>query len=157
MKHKGFLPVLAAAVLTLALAACGGGGNSSSSGLAPAEGSEAAKESSVAAESSSSGLEASSAGASSEEQRHMMTVDETLEYFATLDPAALGLEKASMGEYQTYPNEKAVPVDGLPCMKVVVYSGTEEGNNVPEATFLVARDGTAIYRLEGDIAEKIEF
>ena len=149
MKHKGFLPVLAAAVLTLALAACGGGGNSSSSGLAPAEGSEAAKESSVAAESSSSGLEASSAGASSEEQRHMMTVDETLEYFATLDPAALGLEKASMGEYQTYPNEKAVPVDGLPC--------TEEGNNVPEATFLVARDGTAIYRLEGDIAEKIEF
>lgn len=150
---------MGALLLAAGLAACGGGGASSSSGLTLAEGSGVANEPASGTE-SASGSEsgaASSQGEASQEERHMMTVDETMDYFRALDPALLDLDAASMDEYQIYPSEKAIPVDGLPCMKIIVYGDSEFGTNEPVATFLVARDGTALYRLEGDVAEKVDF
>lgn len=136
--------------LSLILAGCGGGdpgsGSSGSSGTL-AEGSDPLV----------NGASSSSALAPQEgEELHMMTTEETIEYFRTLDPAALGLEKDSMDEYQVYQIEKAIPVDNLPCMKITVYAHTEAGTNEPEQTFLVARDGTAVYRLVEDQVEKID-
>ena len=140
----------AALLLALALSACGGGdpGSSSSSGGGLALGSDPVVNGSQAG--SSSGLE------TQEEPLHMMTIDETLTFFGSLNPANLGLEGESMAEYSFYPTEKAIPVDGLPCMKVTVYKKTEAGTNSPELTFLVARDGTAVYRLQDGQAEKLD-
>ena len=91
------------------------------------------------------------------EQLHMMTTEETIDYFRTLDPKALGLEKDSMEEYQVYQVEKAIPVDNLPCMKITVYARSDAGTNEPEQTFLVARDGTAVYRLlEDETVEEVD-
>ena len=84
-----------------------------------------------------------------------MTLMEVMDFVNSLDPADLGLSGESMSEYQIYQSEKAIPVDNLPCMKITVYSA-ESGSNRPEGTFLVARDGTAIYRLEGDAVTKVE-
>lgn len=144
----------AALALGLALAGCGGGdpgsGASGSSGTL-AEGSDPV----VNGSSVSSG----SAPASQEEgeQLHMMTTEETIDYFRTLDPKALGLEKDSMEEYQVYQVEKAIPVDNLPCMKITVYARSDAGTNEPEQTFLVARDGTAVYRLlEDETVEEVD-
>ena len=59
-----------------------------------------------------------------------------------------------MEEYNFYPSEKAIPVYGLPSMKVIVYRQTEASTNEPVGTFLVARDGMAVYRLEeGDVTK----
>ena len=41
-------------------------------------------------------------------------------------------------------------------MKLIVYAKTEAGTNTPEETFLVARDGTAVYRLVDGQAEEID-
>lgn len=159
MRHK--LPALAAALLlALTLAGCGGGGAGSgaSSGSTLAEGSDPVVN---GPDTGSSGVQSQDSAASSglesqEEMLQMMTVEETLEYFRRLSPADLGLEGESMEEYSFYPSEKAIPVDGLPCMKITVYDKTEVGTNTPVGTFLVARDGTAIYRLVDVQAEKLD-
>ncbi len=145
MKHFN-LPLLgAAAILALTLSACGGGGASSSSMATLAEGSDPAVNSGAV----------SSGALVSQEERHMMTVDETLEYFKSLDPKDLGLTEDSMDRYQVYPSEKAIPVDNLPCMKIIAYRESEEGVKYPEATFLIARDGTAVYLLDEGTVVKI--
>lgn len=147
MKHHSLRAAAAALALALALAGCGGGdpgsGASSPSGTL-AEGSDPLVNG------------ASSALAQEEEPLHMMTIEETIEYFKSLDPAVLGLEGESMEAYHIYPSEKAIPVDNLPCMKLTVYASTEAGTNSPEETFLVARDGTAVYRLVDGEAEQID-
>lgn len=148
---KRFFLIAGAAALSLLLAACSGAG-SSSSGSTLAEGSNPI----VNDSGSSLGSSVSSAVLEEGPELHMMTVDETLEYFDQLDPQALGLSGDSMEQYQTYPSEKAVPVDGIPCMKLIVYADSSVGTNMPEATFLVARDGTAIYRLENGEVTKVD-
>lgn len=157
MKYHKFALGAAVLALGLILAGCGGGGGSASSATL-AEGSNPAVNESEAAGGSSgeaSQEAASSSLAESQEELHMMTVEETVDYFYQLNPADLGLSGESMSEYQIYQSEKAIPVDNLPCMKITVYSA-ESGSNRPEGTFLVARDGTAIYRLEGDAVTKVE-
>lgn len=130
--------------LLLALSACGGGdGGSSSSALTLAEGSDP-----VVNGSSVSSTLADEGQESGPEVRHMMTVDEVLVFFSGLSPQELGLERESMSDYNFYPSEKAIPVNNLPSMKIIVYQETETNTNEPVATFLIARDGTAVYRLE---------
>lgn len=142
----------AALVLCAALAGCGGGGDSGSGGSGSAGTLAQGSDPLVNGSSSSSGIVQEE-----EEQLHMMTIEETIDYFNSLDPKTLGLEGESMEEYHIYPSEKAIPVDGLPCMKIIVYAKSEAGTNSPEDTFLVARDGTAIYRLMDDEkAEKLD-
>lgn len=132
------------AALILTLSACGGDGGSSSSALTLAEGSNpVVNGSEVSSSLAEQGQEESEAA-----ERHMMTVDETLVFFAALSPQDLGLEGESMAEYNFYPSEKAIPVYNLPSMKIIVYRQTEAGTNEPAATFLIARDSTAVYRLE---------
>lgn len=151
MRQKGFAPALCALALTLALTACQGGGGSSS-GSTLAEGSNP-----VVNESSSVSSTASSAVSSQPqetEELHMMTVEETMDFFNGLSPSVLGLPGESMSEYQIYPSEKAVPVDGLPCMKIIVYGDTSVGTNEPEGIFLLARDASALYHLvDGEVTQ----
>lgn len=140
----------AAALLALSLALTGCGGGDPGSGSSGSAGTLAEGSSPIV-----NGAESSSGLSSQEgEELHMMTTEETIEYFRTLDPKALGLKKDSMDEYRVYQVEKAIPVDNLPCMKITVYARTNAGTNEPEQTFLVARDGTAVYRLtEGQVEE----
>lgn len=133
------------AAFLLTLSACGGDGGSSSSALTLAEGSNpAVNGSSVSSALGEEGQESES------EERHMMTVDETIDFFSTLSPKDLGLEGESMEDYNFYPSEKAIPVNNLPSMKIIVYQDTEAHTNEPVGTYLIARDGTAVYRLEGE-------
>ncbi len=146
--------VLAGLVLAAGLSACGGGGgSSSSSGGTLAQGSDPTVNGSSGS-GSGSALVASSAV--QVEERHMMTVDETADFFLKLTPKELGLEGESMEEYEVYPSEKAVPVNGLPCMKLIVYQKSTAGTNAPVSTYLVARDGTAVYQIQGEIAVELE-
>lgn len=143
---------LAAALLALAVSfsACGGGGGSASSGSTLAEGSN------PIVNGSGSGSDLASSAVSQPEQRHMMTVDETEDFFRNFLPEQLGLEGESLDEYEIYPSEKAVPVNGLPCMKLVVYEKSPAGTNAPVSTYLVARDGTAVYEIQDGIAVDLE-
>lgn len=141
----------AAALLALSLTLTGCGGGDPGSGSSGSAGTLAEGSSPVV-----NGAESSSGLASQEEELHMMTTEETIEYFRTLDPKALGLKKDSMDEYRVYQVEKAIPVDNLPCMKITVYARTDAGTNEPEQTFLVARDGTAVYRLTDGQVEEID-
>lgn len=145
------LLILGAAALSLLLAGCSGAG-SSSSGSTLAEGSSPIVNGSGSSLTSS----VSSTPAQEDPELRMMTVDEALDYFNGLNPQDLGLPGETMEEYQTYPSEKAVPVDGLPCMKLIVYADSSAGTNAPEATFLVARDGSAVYRLENGEVTQLE-
>ncbi len=150
MKRIRLAALCAALGLALSLSACGGGDGSSSSALTLAEGSNPAVNGSEA----SSALENQESKA---EERHMMTVDETLDFFSALSPSDLGLEGESMKDYNFYPSEKAIPVYGLPSMKIIVYRETEASTNEPVGTFLVARDGMAVYRLEeGEVTQVYE-
>ncbi len=154
MKLNSLALAVCGAALGLMLAGCGGGGNSSSSSITLAQASDPGV--------NGSGSLVSSAAASSEvseansEKLVMMTVDEAITRFKSLDPEILGLPGEDMSGYQMYPTEKAVPVDGLPCLKITVYDESEVGTNHPEGTFLMARDGTALYKLEGNEVTRLE-
>ena len=151
MKHN-FWILGAALALGITLAGCSGGDSASSgSTLAEAASAPAGSSSQLAQESSSS-----APIVQEEPERKMMTVDEAVEYFMRLNPADLGLPGESMEAFQVYPSEKAVPVDGLPCMKLIVYADSAAGTNSPEGTFLLARDGTAVYKLDGKEAVQLE-
>lgn len=147
MKLKCLVMAVCGAVLGLMLAGCGGGGNSSSSSVTLAQGSDPAVNSAVSSAASESG---------ESEKLIMMTVDEAIARFKALDPAVLGLAGEDMSAYEVYPTEKAVPVDGIPCLKITVYEESSAGTNQPEGTFLMARDGTALYRLEDKEVTKLE-
>lgn len=150
MKLNSLALAVCGAALGLMLAGCGGGGNSSSSSITLAQGSDPAT--------NGSGSLVSSVVSKTEgnEELVMMTVDEAISYFKTLDPAVLGLSGEDMSAYEVYPTEKAVPVDGMPCLKITVYYESSVGTNQPEATFLMARDGTALYRLEDNEVTKLD-
>ena len=150
MKLNSLALAVCGAALGLMLAGCGGGGNSSSSSVTLAQGSDPVVNSAVSAVSS-----AVSEGGEGEKLL-MMTVDEAISHFKQLSPETLGLPGADMSVYEIYPTEKAVPVDGIPCLKIIVYDESDVGTNHPEATFLMARDGTALYRLEGNEVTKLE-
>lgn len=150
MRLNSLALAVCGAALVLMLAGCGGGGNSSSSSITLAQGSDP-----VVNDTGSSVSSAVDGGDSSSELL-MMTVDEAIEYFKRLDPAILGLPGEDMGEYEMYPTEKAVPVDGIPCLKIIVYNESDAGTNQPEGTFLMARDGTALYRLEDNQVVRLE-
>ena len=149
MKLNSLALAVCGAALGLMLAGCGGGGNSSSSSVTLAQGSDPVVNSAVSAVSS-----AVSEGG--EGEKLLMTVDEAISHFKQLSPETLGLPGEDMSVYEIYPTEKAVPVDGIPCLKIIVYDESDVGTNHPEATFLMARDGTALYRLEGNEVTKLE-
>lgn len=144
MKLNSLALAVCGTALGLMLAGCGGGGSSSSSSITLAQGSDPAVNSTASAVSAPEGDKKEG------DKLLMMTVDEAIARFKQLDPKVLGLPGEDMSAYEVYPTEKAVPVDGIPCLKITVYDESSAGTNNPEGTFLLARDGTALYRLEGD-------
>lgn len=152
MKLNSLALAVCGAALGLMLAGCGGGGNSSSSAITLAQGSDPVVNSAASAVSAPEGEGEEKEG----EKLLMMTVDEAITRFKQLDPKVLGLPGEDMSAYEVYPTEKAVPVDGIPCLKITVYNESSAGTNNPEGTFLLARDGTALYRLEGNEVTELE-
>lgn len=121
---------LAGGLLALMLAGCGGGEGTSSL-------------SSTLAESAQGALE------DAESELEVMTVEEAVDTFKTIPPAKLGLEGESWAEYDVIHNQASVPVDGVPCLEITVYTKNDAANtNSPVGTFLFARDGTAMYQLD---------
>lgn len=131
--------MFAGVLLLLGLTACGGGeGATSSSG--------------TLAESALSQLE------DAESELEVMTVEEAVEHFKALKPQVLGLEGESLDTYEVFHQQASVPVDGVPCLEVTVYGESQVDTNVPLGTYLYARDGTALYRLdvESDTITKLD-
>lgn len=155
MKLKSLALGLCGAAIWMALSGCGGGGASSSSSITLAQGSDPTVNG-TGSSLSAPEVSSTSNGKEGGSELLMMTVDEAISHFQSLDPAALGLEGEDMSGYGLYPTEKAVPVDGLPCLKIIVYGETEAGTNQPMGTFLMARDGTAVYRLEDGQVTKLD-
>lgn len=124
--------VLAACLLLVTLAGCGDGEEDTSS-------------MGTLAESALSQLESAAS------ELEVMTVEETMDFFNRLSPSVLGLDAETMDQYDMYYNMANVPVDGVPCLEITVYGETETAQtNTPLGTYLVARDGTALYHLDVD-------
>ena len=77
------------------------------------------------------------------------TLGEKLENFKNLSPAVLGLEGASMDEYEVYAINGTILVDEYACLQINVYSkDNPQGTNEPCGMYLVSSDETHIYRLD---------
>jgi len=77
------------------------------------------------------------------------TMQEVAEYFAACKPSDLGLEGESMVEYEIYPLDAVVHVDGVQCFRVNIYD-REEGveTNVIRGIYLLSGDMGRLYRLD---------
>ncbi len=74
-----------------------------------------------------------------------------IETIQGLDPAQLGLDGDSMEEYEIYPVEGFVKVDGLDCRRFNIYvTRSSDGGSYPdlEAIVLLSADQKHIYRLD---------
>lgn len=121
--------LLSGCLLLFTLGGCGGG--------------EGPTSSITLAESAQSQLEAAAS------ELEVMTVEETVEYFKRLSPQVLGLEGKTLAEYEVFHNQASIPVNGLPCLEISVYHLDEDAHtNEAVGTYLLARDGTALYQLE---------
>ena len=75
-----------------------------------------------------------------------MTVSDVVSYFKGLSPSVLGLEGESMDDYDVYPMEGLIRVNGAEVAEVSVYSD-ESGANQILGTYLVTRSGVRkVYR-----------
>lgn len=78
-----------------------------------------------------------------------MTLTEALDYVKSLPPAALGLDGASMEDYQIYSEEGIVWVDDQTCIRINVYSiDTDGGFNEVAGCYLLASDQSHLYQLD---------
>lgn len=83
------------------------------------------------------------------EEEEGKTMQEIAEYFAACRPADLGLEGESMAEYEIYPLDAMVHVDGVECFRVSIYD-REEGIETNEicGIYLLSGDMGHLYRLD---------
>lgn len=135
--------ILLGCLLLLTLAGCGGGGEEA-----------AASSSSALVDSSLSEAEPSSS------ELEVMTVEETMEYFKQLSPQVLGLEGKTLEGYEVFHSQANVPVGGIPCLEISVYSvDADAQTNEAVGTYLLARDATALYQLDPETEEitQLEF
>lgn len=78
-----------------------------------------------------------------------LSVAETIEYVRALPPIALGLEGDSMDAYNIYAQDSIVLVDGIPCLRLNVYSDTgKAGTNEIEGNYLIAAYQNHIYLVD---------
>jgi len=117
-------------LLLLELAACGEDEEASSSSMG------------TLAESALSSLE------EAESELEVLTIEEIVDRFMALSPKDLGLEGESFDEYEVFHQQASVPVDGLPCLEITVYEKNQTHTNTPLGTYLFARDGSALYKLD---------
>ncbi len=92
-----------------------------------------------------------------EEEKLAISLAETVNYVEQLDPALLGLEGEDMGEYEVLPNQFIVPVDGLLCSELLVYSRNgKTGTNELVEKLLVSRGPERqLYRLDDDTHQAV--
>jgi hypothetical protein len=78
-----------------------------------------------------------------------MTLTEAVDYMRSLQPSALGLDGASMDEYNIYVLDGAVLVNGNPCIPLNIYrnDGTVASNQIA-GSYLLANDASHVYRLD---------
>lgn len=91
-----------------------------------------------------------------------MTNDDLINYLKGLSPARLGLTGQSMNDYQLYPQDGAVRVNGVPCRKVQVYhlripddGDQDEEFNEIAGIYLITGDCQHIYRLENGTVQEM--
>ena len=86
------------------------------------------------------------------EESETMTMDEAVEYLRSLSPKTLGLSGSSMAEYNVFPEDSLVLLDGAPslCMNVYLRSTHQY-----EATYLLSGTGKEVYRLDRETGEAI--
>ncbi len=69
-----------------------------------------------------------------------LSVSQAVNYVMTLPPSLLGLEGASMAEYDIYPGGAVVRVDGMACTELSVYDKNDAaGTNDIKGTYLLSR------------------
>ncbi len=79
-----------------------------------------------------------------------MTTSESISYFRSLPPEALGLPGESMEEYDIFASEHLILVDDVPCKEFHVYSiSGRAGTNSVEGLYLLTQRGARkIYKLD---------
>ena len=78
-----------------------------------------------------------------------LTNSDAVEFLKGLSPASLGLPGDSMRDYQIYPIDGTVHVDGVPCLKLQVYQlHFPESSNDIVGVYLLTGDCRHLYRLE---------
>ena len=79
-----------------------------------------------------------------------MTTSESISYFRSLPPEALGLPGESMDEYDIFASEHLILVDDVPCKEFHVYSisGRAGTNHVEGLYLLTQRGARKIYKLD---------
>lgn len=75
------------------------------------------------------------------------SISEQVEYFASLNPAQLGLEGENMSDYMVFPGEGWVTVDEVTCREMRVYQvDSRTAANVLVGTYYLSSDLTSIYQ-----------
>ncbi|MGE4275685.1 MAG: hypothetical protein AB7E30_00755 [Lawsonibacter sp.] len=83
------------------------------------------------------------------DQATVLTLAETVAFFEHLSPQVLGLEGTSMKDYQIYPAESMVLVNGTFCTKLSIFTlDSESGTNRFRGVYLLTRDKEHLYSLE---------
>lgn len=86
------------------------------------------------------------------EIRTTMTTSDVVNFFRRIPPERLGLSGDSMDDYEIFPSDSIVRVDGHICSRVIVYSddGTA-GTNEVVGTFFLSRDfRRLLYRYDAE-------
>ncbi len=92
-----------------------------------------------------------------EEEKLAISLAEAINYVENLDPAQLGLDGEDMDEYEVLPNQFIVPVDGLLCSELMIYSrnGKTGTNELVEKILISRGPERQIYRLDPDTAQVV--
>lgn len=77
-----------------------------------------------------------------------MTVVEAIDFLRAQSPYRLGLTGSSMDAYSIYPMDGAVLVDGTPCLRLQVYTLSEENTNQLAGVYFLSADKAHLYRLD---------
>ena len=79
-----------------------------------------------------------------------MTTSESIDYFRSLPPEALGLPGETMDDYDIFASEHLILVDDVPCKEFHVYSiSGRAGTNTVEGLYLLTQRGARkIYKLD---------
>ena len=130
-------------LLLLILTGCGGGDEKDA-----AEDESSATES-ILLEPEDSAASSAEPDAKPADTRDPLTLADAVGFLSLMHPSDLGLSGTSMTDYHVYPEEGSVLVDGLSCVKLGVYElMPHAGTNQIAGIYLLARDLTALYRLD---------
>ena len=77
-----------------------------------------------------------------------MTLVEAVDHMYSLPPEVLGLEGESMEPYMVFPIDGSVMVEGVPAMRMYIYSKSESGTNVFEGQYLLSNGGHRIFSVQ---------